>query len=106
MPTILKTSEEFLAVKKKRAILLFSTPKNPPCLVMENLLKEFCRINSIELYIAPTNNLNMYSLIEKYHVGMLPYYILLLNDKVVYANHGTCTRTQIEKEIKNAGVLL
>jgi hypothetical protein len=24
----------------------------------------------------------------------------------VYANHGTCTRTQIEKEIKNAGVLL
>ena len=85
--------------------LLFSKINSPPCLVMERELSIICKKYSIPLFKIDCDLKELFTVIDEYNIGMLPKYLFIKNDKILYKETGTEVRFIIEKHINKWGLI-
>jgi hypothetical protein len=83
-----------------RECLLFINPNYPSCLAVATIIEEVCKHSKYDLKIINVENSNEVGLISKYHISMLPTYVFLENDGIVYVGIGTTPRHVIEKNLR------
>lgn len=101
MPINIENMEMFLSVasQEETICILFSYPKNPQCKAMEyelSSLEEKFKFKLVNVYV---NNPNMKELLQKYNVGVLPKYVFVRDDLVLYSDTGAQVKHVLEKEL-------
>ena len=102
----IKTMDQFNKATsnyKGTVCLFFVSDKSQPCRAIEPTLVEECDKKNIQILKIPVNNTEFYNLIIKYGVGLLPRYLFIEQDKILYSTYGRTTREVIREEIKKIG---
>lgn len=83
-----------------RVCYLFINPSFPTCLAVATIVEEVCKQKKYVLKIINVELPDEYNLIEKFHIHMLPTYVFVENDDIVYTGVGTIPRHIIEKNLR------
>lgn len=86
--------------KEGQFCLIFGREQSPTCLVMMRVLKEVCRKRDYKCLYLDVSVQKFYKLVKKYSVGILPKYVFVNENSIVYEGVGTESKRSIEKGLK------